>query len=154
MHIRHDMVACFVIRPNAAGAGWEFLQLHRRAGDFMGGTWQTIYGQTHPGETPSIGALREVREETSLVPAEFYQLNDVDVFYIPAGDTLWHCINFCAVIRRGDQVTLNDEHDDFRWLSETEAQTQYMWPGNRRAVQEIREQILGNGIAKPFMRVK
>jgi dihydroneopterin triphosphate diphosphatase len=153
MHIRHDMVACFVIRPSSAHNGWEFLQLHRRAGDFMGGTWQTIYGTSHPGETPSIAALRELREETALKPAEFYQLNDVDVFYIAAGDTLWHCINFCAVIRPEDNIMLNDEHDDFRWLTEIEAETQYMWPGNRRDVREIREQILGNGPAKPFMRV-
>jgi dATP pyrophosphohydrolase len=154
MHIRHDMVACFVIRQNSSGDAWEFLQLHRRAGDFMGGTWQTIYGESHPGETPAVAALRELREETALVPAEFYQLNDVEVFYIATRDTLWHCINFCAVIRAGDQVALNEEHDDSRWLSEAQAETDYMWPGNRRAVREIRDQILGNGPAKQFMRVK
>jgi len=114
MQIRFDMVSCFVIRPNAAGTGWEFLQLRRCQDDFLGGTWQTVYGTSEGGEAPAAAALRELREETALVPLELYQLNDVDVFYIAQHDTLWHSIAFCAVVKRQDAPVLIREHDALR----------------------------------------
>lgn len=153
MHIRYDMVSCFVIRPDAGGSGWEFLQLHRDPSDFLGGTWQTVYGTSESGETPAAAALRELREETGLVPTELYQLNDVDVFYIAQHDTLWHSISFCAVVKRQDQVALNPEHDAVRWLAAEAAEQHFMWPGNRRAVAEIRQQIIADGPTKSYMRV-
>jgi dATP pyrophosphohydrolase len=153
MNIRYDMVCCFVIRPDASGRGWEFLQLRRSREDFLGGTWQTIYGAGNPGETPVDAALRELREETGIVPVEFYKLSDASVFYIAAHDTLWHSIQFCAVIRTDVAIVLDGEHEAIRWLKEEEAEKHFMWPGDRRSIQEIREQIIGNGLAKAFMRV-
>jgi hypothetical protein len=44
MNIRHDMICCYVIRRDPRDAAWEFLQIKRRDGDFMGNTWQTVYG--------------------------------------------------------------------------------------------------------------
>jgi 8-oxo-dGTP pyrophosphatase MutT (NUDIX family) len=147
------MVSCFVIRQNSTGK-WEFLQLHRSKDDFLGGTWQTVYGTSNPGESPGAAAVRELREETGLVPAELFQLNDADVFYIATTDTLWHCIGYCAVVDSHQSIQLNDEHDLSRWLAAEEAAGNFMWPGNRRAVAEIREQIIGNGITKEMMRVR
>jgi dATP pyrophosphohydrolase len=152
MKIRYDMVCCFVIRPTESG-GWEFLQLRRANGDFLGGTWQTIYGESNPGESPGEAALRELREESGLVPDEFYKLSDAHIFYIAAHDTLWHSIQYCAVVKAGAQVRLDAENEAVRWLGAESAEEQYMWPGDRRSVREIREQIIGNGIAKAFMRV-
>ena len=149
MKIRYDMVCCFVIRP--AGSGWEILQLRRSPEDFLGGTWQTVYGESNPGEWPADGALRELREEAGLAPDEFYKLSDAHVFYIAAHDTLWHSIQFCAVVKRNAVVVMDHEHDQFRWLPIESAEEHFMWPGDRRSIQEIREQIIGNGIAKPYM---
>ena len=153
MNIRYDMVCCFVIRPEAAGGGWEFLQLRRSRGDFLGGTWQTVYGEANPGEAPIDAALRELREETGLIPDEFYKLSDAHVFYIAVHDTLWHSIQFCAVVARQALIVMNSENEAHRWLPADEAQEQFMWPGDRRSIQEIRQQIIGDGIAKQFMRV-
>ncbi|MGA3066002.1 MAG: NUDIX domain-containing protein [Tepidisphaeraceae bacterium] len=154
MKIRYDMVCCFVIRPGESGRGWEFLQLRRSADDFLGGTWQTIYGESHAGETPVDAALRELREETGVFPDEFFKLSDAHVFYIAAHDTLWHSIQFCAMVNREATIVMDTEHDAFRWLGAEEAEVHFMWPGDRRSIQEIRGQIIGNGLAKPFMRVE
>jgi dihydroneopterin triphosphate diphosphatase len=152
MHVRYDMISCFVIRPTTTD-GWEFLQLQRTRADFLGGTWQTIYGTSNPGESPAAAAIRELREETGLVPLELYQLNDVDVFYIASHDTMWHCICYCAIVNPTAKIQMNSEHDAFRWLSAETAREQFMWPGNRRAVDEIKSQIIGNGLTKSLMRV-
>jgi 8-oxo-dGTP pyrophosphatase MutT (NUDIX family) len=152
MHVRYDMISCFVIRPTTTG-GWEFLQLQRTHADFLGGTWQTIYGTSNPGESPAAAAVRELSEETGLVPLELYQLNDVDVFYIATHDTMWHCICFCAIVNPTATTQLNAEHDAFRWLPAEAAREHFMWPGNRRAVDEIKSQIIGNGLTKSLMRM-
>ncbi len=91
------------------------------------------------------------REEAGLAPDEFYKLSDAHVFYIAAHDTLWHSIQFCAVVKRNAVVVMDHEHDQFRWLPIESAEEHFMWPGDRRSIQEIREQIIGNGIAKPYM---
>ena len=62
MNVRPDMVAVYVVRPDESGTSHEFLQLRRSAGDYMGGTFQTIRGTSEPGETAVQAALRELRE--------------------------------------------------------------------------------------------
>jgi dATP pyrophosphohydrolase len=152
MQIKYNMVCCYIVRPDASG-GNEFLQIRRHADDFMGGTWQTVYGQSEPRETAVAAALRELREETRLVPAEFYRLEHVSIFYTIAHDTLWHCVQFCAIVGREVGVTLNAEHTEFRWLSAAEAIKEFMWEDDRRAVAEIIREILGDGPAKPHLRI-
>jgi dATP pyrophosphohydrolase len=153
MKIRYDMICCLVIRPDECGNTHEHLQLLRSKSDFMGGTWQPINGEIEPDETAVDAALRELREETNLVPLEFYKLNHVDIFLIAQTDTLWHRIQFCAIVGRDAKITLNSEHDDFRWISDKDAEASFMWPGDRHAVREIREEVLNQSLAKPYLRI-
>jgi 8-oxo-dGTP pyrophosphatase MutT (NUDIX family) len=48
------------------GQGPEVLLQHRAAWSHHGGTWGTPGGALHEGESPDVGALREVREELGL----------------------------------------------------------------------------------------
>ena len=152
MNIRHDMICCYVIRRDPRDAAWEFLQIKRRDGDFMGNTWQTVYGGIESPETAWQAALREVKEETNLTARELYRLEPVDIFYIAPQDTLWHCIQFAAVVDRQGAITLNEEHTAARWLTEQDAATEFMWLANRQAVGHI-IQLLNNDPAKPFARI-
>jgi dATP pyrophosphohydrolase len=70
MKIRYDMIACHVVRPDETGASHEFLQLRRRADDYLGGTWQIVRGTCLPDEPAWQAALRELEEETGLRPAK------------------------------------------------------------------------------------
>jgi 8-oxo-dGTP pyrophosphatase MutT (NUDIX family) len=153
VEIRYNMVSCYVARPTADGAAHEFLQLRRRKDDFMGGTWQAIYGQSEGGETPVAAVLRELKEEAGLVPAELYRLDQVSVFYVASTDTMWHCIPFCAIVTRQQPVVLNDEHDDHRWVHVADAERFFMWKDNRDAIRDIADHILTDSLAKPFLRI-
>jgi dATP pyrophosphohydrolase len=153
MQVHHDMTSCYIVRPDETGVDYEFLQLRRRTGDFMGGTWQPVAGRIEAGETAVQAALREVREEAGLIPVEFYSLDTVDIFYVPSADAVWHCIQFCAIVDRDHPVVLNEEHDAFRWVSASETEEKFMWPGDHRAIATIRKQIFENSLAKPFMRI-
>jgi dATP pyrophosphohydrolase len=152
MQIRYNMVSCYVARRSSKN-GFEFLQVRRSKGDFMGGTWQSIYGQSVDGETPVDAVLRELKEETGLVPDELYRLDQVSVFYIATTDTMWHCIPFCAIVSRQQLIVLNDEHEDSRWIHESEAEKIFMWNDNREAIHDIRSYILAESLAKPFLRI-
>src|SRR3954471_6515472 len=111
MKVRHDMVTVFVIRPRESAGSHELLQLRRAAGDYMGGTWQTVRGVAEGDETAPRAALRELHEETNLTPVELYGLSSIDSFYTAKFDTIWHCAVFAAVADRHAQVRLNEEHN-------------------------------------------
>ncbi len=152
MNVRYDMIQCFVVRP--AGAGHEFLQMRRAAADFMGGSWQTVFGRLEPGEKAWQAALRELQEETGLTSAEFYQLDTVNTFYLAATDEIWHVPMFCAIVDPQSQVRLNDEHDAVRWLPREKVVDAFLWPGEKTALQELFREILDNGPAKAHMQIK
>jgi dATP pyrophosphohydrolase len=151
MRVRYDMVCCYVVRPT--GAGHELLQLRRAAGEFMAGAWGIVRGGIEGNEKAWQGALRELREEAGVSPAEFYQLDTVDIFYLAADDTLWHCPGFCAVVERDAAITLNEEHDDFRWIDRSRIDRDFLWSGERAQLMELCREILDEGPAKRYLRI-
>jgi len=154
MNVRHDMVVVYVARPGPGGRGWEFLQLLRAADDYLGGTWQTVYGTADPGEPLWRAALRELLEEAGLRPREFYRLGTVRSFYTDVNDTVWHSTPFAAIVGREDAVTLNAEHTDVRWVPRDHAGRAFMWPSDRAAIEEVAEHVLSpDAPARPHLRV-
>ncbi|HEY2589230.1 MAG TPA: NUDIX domain-containing protein [Tepidisphaeraceae bacterium] len=154
MNVRFEMVACFVVRPGETAGLHEFLQLRRAADDFMGGAWSTVRGTVEPGEIAWAAALRELREEAGIAPREFFQVDTVDIFYLHGDDTLWHCPGFCAVVERDVTVTLNAEHDAFRWTDRSRIDRDFLWPGERAQLAEVCREILDNGPAKAYLRIE
>ena len=156
MKPRYDMVCCYVVREDPDGALGELLQLRRAPGEFMCGSWSVVRGRVESSEKAWEAALRELREETGLVPEadQFFQLDTVDTFYLAADDTVWHVPGFCAVVGRDAAVTLNEEHDDFRWVSRAQADLEFLWPGERRQLEEVAREIMDFGPARPFLRIK
>ena len=153
MTVRYDMIACHVVRPDADGTSHEFLQLRRRADDYMGGTWQIIRGRSEPSEPSWRAALRELAEETGLEPLEFYKLSLMEQFYLVHDETVWHVPSFVAVVGRDRAIRLNDEHDQFRWVPRARIDAETMWAGERLVLAEVCREILDDGPAKPFLKV-
>jgi dATP pyrophosphohydrolase len=119
----------------------------------MGGTWQAVSGGIEAGETAWQAAIRELREEAGLIPAEFYRLPVVNTFYISADDTLWHAVPFCAIVDPAAVVVLNDEHDAARWVPRERAHQAFMWATDQQAIAELCKTILDGGEAKPYLRI-
>ena len=153
MNVRHDMVACYVVR-SVGGGGHEFLLLRRSPEEFTAGAWAVVRGTRNDGETAWAAALRELREETGLTPVEFYQVDTVDVFYLAKGDTIWHCPAFCAFVDPGASITLNEEHDAFRWVPRDRIADEVLWPGERIQLAEVCREILDDGPAKRYLKIE
>jgi dATP pyrophosphohydrolase len=148
------MVVCYVVRPTEAGDSHEFLQLRRQANDYMGGTWQTVYGTSSAGETAWQAALRELHEEAALRPREFYRVDCVQTFYTPLNDTLWHAVPFVAIVSREDDVRLNEEHDAMRWIALDAVNEAFMWETDRVCVGLVCRDILNGSPAKPYLKIE
>jgi dATP pyrophosphohydrolase len=148
----HYYVSCFVARPS--GDSHEFLQLRRRPDKYMGDTWQLVTGGIDEGETAWQAALRELREETSLEPTEFYQVDVVNTFYLASTDRISHSPMFCALVPPDARVKLNNEHTAFRWVPREQMMSAVMWPGERAALAEVLREILDNGPAKSYLRIE
>ncbi len=145
-------VVNLIVRPH--GSGHELLMAKRAEGKYMGGTWQLISGGLEPNETAWEGALREMREETGLVPEEFYRLSTLTRFYRPDNDSLNTAPMFCAIVSADADVRINDEHTAFDWIELGLAMSRLMWPSDQQALAEVGSVILANGLAKPFMRIR
>jgi dihydroneopterin triphosphate diphosphatase len=151
---RIDSVSVYVVRPDAAGTSYDFMQLRRVATARLGGgTFQNVRGGIEPDETAWRAALRELREEASLRPREFYRLGTIETFYISQDDTLWHAVPFCAIVDRDAQVVLNNEHDAVRWVPLRDAKDAFIWANEWPVLDEIERVILSDGPAKPHLRI-
>lgn len=151
--VRADIVEVHVVR--AAGDGGagrhEFLQV-LRAGEPLGGTWHPVMGHAEPGERSWEAALRELREELGLARGDaallgVYALEQVHPFYLAALDCVVMSPRFAAVVAPGWEPALNEEHSAHRWVDEEDVAGLTLWPGQKRAIEEIRQEILREGSA-------
>jgi len=100
-----------VRRPGTTG--WEYLVLHRRHGgpEYAGDwAWTAPSGSRLPGEPIEPAALRELAEEAGIVAAPIW-----------AVDLSGEWAVFAAEVDHGTSVSLDDDHDDYAWLSADEA---------------------------------
>jgi dATP pyrophosphohydrolase len=147
-----NMITVFVVRQ-AKNGDHEFLQLRRSVAEFMAGSWQIVRGKIEPGETAVQAALRELREETGLMPTEFYGLSSVETFFLAHLDTIMHVPVFCAIVDPIAPITLNEEHDAARWVPRTEMSAAISWASERAVLCEVLEDILPDSLAKPYLRI-
>jgi 8-oxo-dGTP diphosphatase len=156
--LRPDLVACWLFRVTP-GKAVEIL-LIRRAMDrpMYPGIWQCVTGRLEPGERISEGAWREVREETSLGPADieaFFETDIVNSFHEATLDAILVEAVFAARVRQGATVRLSHEHDDLRWLTPAEARALVVWAAYRRAIDQVEwlvahpEMAIHYGLADP-----
>lgn len=75
-------------------------------------SWWPVAGKPEGGETARETALRELQEETGLVPLEVHEFG----MEIPHADPACRLETFVAVVEPGSEIRLNYEHSDYQWV--------------------------------------
>ena len=142
--IRVRFVDTYALR--GAGEQLQVLVLRRGPRGRNPGSWETVHGTIESGETPVQASLRELREETGLVPQKFYNLSRSEAFYQHKTDELVMIPVFAAFVAPDAVVKISAEHDHAEWLNARDAAERFAWPRERRAVDDILS-IVGGGDA-------
>ena len=151
--LRIGTVDVYVIRPYLPE--WRVLVLQRAADTRCPAAWETVHGRLEPGEEPEEAAEREVREETSLRVERLYNVT-VQPFYLHTNHTVQLAIVFAAFVREPASVVLGTEHQRSEWLPVAEALRRFVWPRERRALQDIVAMLGGGdaGAVEDVLRVR
>jgi dATP pyrophosphohydrolase len=131
------------------GASLECLVLRRSTGGRCPGAWEVVHGHVEKGEGPAEAALREMREESGLVPLRFYNASRVEAFYQHGSDSVALVPVFVAFVADDAEPVLSDEHDAAEWLGTAAAQERVAWPREARALEDI-QRLFRNGHPGPI----
>jgi len=96
------------------------------------GQWRMVGGKVRAGEKAYAAGLRELKEETNLIPKLYWTLPSVNTFYDPAADTVRHIPAFAARADRAATIVLNHEHQEYKWIPETDISAYIQWPEQQR----------------------
>ncbi len=149
--VRTDIVALYPFRRHAGRL--EFLLMRRAPRKYMPGTWNVVQGKIEPGETATVAAVREMHEESGLRPRTLWQMNGVNSYFIAERDQMVHSPVFVAEVDVEDEVTLNDEHDDYAWLDLGETLARLVWPNQKRLIRTIISDIIDAGEERAYLRL-
>ena len=128
--------------------------LLKRCGKFLTGNWQMVAGKVEEGETGTQGALRELYEETGIKPDRFYTADFVESFYLPKFDLMCHAPVFVAFVDEDQEVVLSPkEHDEFTWVTLSEALSLLEFSGQRIALQHIDDEFVKKQPNNLFMLI-
>ncbi|HEU4680622.1 MAG TPA: NUDIX domain-containing protein [Gemmatimonadales bacterium] len=133
--VRVSLIDVYVLR--GADSELELLVLRRAPGGRCPGSWECVHGHIDAGEQPAAAAIRELKEETGLIPLRLYNLSRVEAFYQHRTDEVALIPVFAAFVAGDAVVRMSGEHDGFEWLSPAEAGARLAWPRERRALLDI-----------------
>lgn len=128
------VVDVYVICPSLPT--WTVLVLQRAITTRCPGSWETVHGHIDAEEHPEQAALRELREETGLIPDRLYNVT-VQPFYLQSLQVVQLAVVFAAFVAEPSLPVLGNEHQAAEWLSPDLALERMVWPRERSALREI-----------------
>lgn len=110
----------------------NFLIFKRSSEKIYANQWRMVGGKVQEGEQSWQAALRELKEETGLSPVKLWAIPSVNQFYEPKSDTVHTIPPFAAELEFDAEITLDDEHSEYKWVSIEDVQSYIKWPEQLR----------------------
>ncbi len=117
----------------------EFLLLKRASYQWFPDLWQMVSGKIKDGEKAYESALREIKEETGLIPEKMWVLPNINSFYLVEDESINLVPVFVARVDMDSIIKISSEHSEYKWVNRKEAKELLAWPGQRRSVEIIEE---------------
>lgn len=130
----------------------EFLLFLRSAKKIYAHQWRMIAGKVKEGEQYWEAALRELKEETGLIPDEFWVIPSVNTFYETKTDQIHQIPAFAVALDHEVIPELDDEHTKYRWISIDELDSYLSWPEQKRLIR-LTYNLLVNDQILPEWRI-
>jgi dATP pyrophosphohydrolase len=135
MEVMSQMIEAHMFRET--NDDMEFLLLKRSDKVIYPGLWQMVNGKIKENEKAYETALREIKEETGLVPEKLWVVPKVDSFYSHENDNIMLLPVFAAKFKASSKVVISEEHTEFKWVNPIDAKKMLAWEGQRQAVDLI-----------------
>ncbi len=132
----------------------EFLLLKRASYQYYPNLWQMVSGKIKEEEKAFETALREIREETGLIPEKIWIAPNINSFYSPDEEYISLIPVFAAKVNYNCIVKISSEHSEFKWLKPDEARSLLAWEGQRKSVDLITEYFLNRKSFLNFVEIK
>lgn len=131
----------------------EFLLLKRGKNETYPGLWQMVSGKVNEGEKAYEAALRELFEETTLRPMNFWVAPNINSFYYPETDSVNFLPVFLCEVKPEDEVRISNEHEEYRWVTPDEAFGMVAWEGQRRSISICTEYLMQKESVLNFVKI-
>ena len=138
------MVQIHIAIPGLRPGEWQFLLLKRSPAEMVyPGIWQVVTGGIQGSETALEAALREILEETGLLPERLWVLPYVGSFFDAMRDEV-HMIPSFGCIATTSDICLSEEHCECGWYSVEKALELLAMPSHREGTEVFLRAILRN----------
>ena len=135
------VVDCYVYFQKAKEV--EFLLLKRNKNKLYEHLWQGVAGKIEKDEKAWETAVRELKEETGLAPKKMFVADHVSRFYEKYKDRM-NLVPVFGIEVDSKDVTLSDEHIDYKWLDFEEAFDTLIWSGQKQGLKTVYNMLLKN----------
>jgi len=152
MNIKSTLIEVHIFRKIEDGI--EFLLMKRAPNEVYAGVWQMVTGSIENGEKAFETAIREIKEETNLIPNGFWIVPNINSFYSSVDDSITMVPVFVAEVEKNSDVILSSEHTEYLWCSKDEAKVLLAWPGQRKSVDIISEYFSENNSLLKLIEIK
>ena len=122
----------------------NYLMLHYEAGH-----WDFVKGNVEPNENEKDTVIRELKEETGIVDAQFVDgfREKIEYFYRRQGTTIHKEVIFFLIETHTEQVKLSYEHVGYTWLNYQRAMEKLTFKNARDVLQKADALLKTRGIA-------
>ena len=133
---------------------WQYLLLKRASDETYDGFWGLLSGSRENNESVTNLALREMMEEISIRPQSLWASEYCVQFFEPLDDSIWTLPVLVAFVEPTDQVVLDEENQEFRWLSVEAAIELAPWRNLKQVLVWLEEDLKSfppvNWVRMPF----
>lgn len=135
MEIKSEMVEVHLFK--IVDGDLKYLILKRSENEIFPGLWQMVTGKIECGEKAYETAIREIKEETGLLPKKLWVVPNINSFYSQAEDCISLLPVFAAQLSSSCSVKISEEHCEYKWVSSKEAKKLFAWQGQRKSIDII-----------------
>lgn len=112
---------CLIVRFQDAKSQWT------------DGLWGLPGGRVDQGEKGEESFRREILEEIGISKFDILGVVDSDIWYRPSGTAM--CGLAYLISNDSAEITLSDEHSEYRWVSEAELDSfEFVWSNAKRMI--------------------